>query len=403
MPGVDNVTYADLSRSEMYGALRALSAAIRRRAYRPAPTRLVRIPKSDGRYRELRLPTILDRVVSRALVEAVRPQLAPRLPSFGRGPWQVLLQLEREIEQRKWFLFTAADIRDCYPSLRITDVLAAHAEYVSQPDLRWLIETVVRGHEGPDKPVGLEQGNPYSPIAAELTLHSYLDRQHDAADPGQPLLLRYVDDLSILSSSVPAGRQALAGIRRALTSRGLSITSTATADLRSGAMPTILGYRVRWSHEQLELQLPRQAFVRLQKALAEAQLATAPHRSAMQIVTGWLLAAGPALTDRDNRSIMARVRQTCTRTGFQEISTPWLLHEARQARDHWTTYRVTHRADPPTLALAASDLSGRVESLPENHPDVDHDAARPEQQPPSPCDWERPLLPGEPPWIVDPE
>ena len=65
-PGIDGLTYNDFSRAEIAAVLRTVSRAMSVLSYRPYPTRSVLIPKSNGRFRELRLAIIVDRVVAKA-------------------------------------------------------------------------------------------------------------------------------------------------------------------------------------------------------------------------------------------------------------------------------------------------------------------------------------------------
>lgn len=65
-PGIDGLTFSDYSRGEIAGVLRATWRSILEGTYRPAPPRLVRMPKRGG-HRMIRLRTIVDRAVGKAL------------------------------------------------------------------------------------------------------------------------------------------------------------------------------------------------------------------------------------------------------------------------------------------------------------------------------------------------
>lgn len=100
-PGIDGLSYDDFSRAEVAAVLRHASRAILRREYRPQSTRQVLVAKGDGRYRELRLGTIVDRVIATALYQAIGPViealLLPMCCGFrtGRGSWQMLAAIDR--------------------------------------------------------------------------------------------------------------------------------------------------------------------------------------------------------------------------------------------------------------------------------------------------------------------
>jgi hypothetical protein len=73
-PGIDGVTYSDLSAPEMGTMCRTYATVIENGLYHPAPSRLVQIPKASGKgSRTLALRTIMDRVVAAALNNALAP------------------------------------------------------------------------------------------------------------------------------------------------------------------------------------------------------------------------------------------------------------------------------------------------------------------------------------------
>ena len=72
-PGPDGLSYPDVGRRELYDLLRPVSKAVMDGSYRPAPGRNVQIPKGDGRYRTLTLRNLIDRIVAKALTEAMMP------------------------------------------------------------------------------------------------------------------------------------------------------------------------------------------------------------------------------------------------------------------------------------------------------------------------------------------
>ena len=153
-PGVDHVTYSDLSLPEVGSCIRGLSMVLLNGLYHPAPSLQVQIPKANGKgNRTLSIRAILDRVVSAALNKAMTPFWDKIfLPgSFGfrpnKGPWDMLLQLEKTMVQHNRYVLAIDDIKDCFDHVPIADLMDDHRRHIQDEKLLNLIEAVLRGGE----------------------------------------------------------------------------------------------------------------------------------------------------------------------------------------------------------------------------------------------------------------
>ena len=77
-PGLDGLRYSDIPPHDTWRFLRGLGQAVVSGEYQPGPLRPVEIPKGPGRgTRTLELPSIIDRTVGRAVVQAIRHFVDP--------------------------------------------------------------------------------------------------------------------------------------------------------------------------------------------------------------------------------------------------------------------------------------------------------------------------------------
>ncbi len=313
-PGIDNLTYSDFSRAEIAAALRVVSQAIVEHRYRPYPTRPVLTPKPNGRFRELRLAIIVDRVVAKAVQEAITPLLDPVLmPGVygfrpGRSAWDMLLAIEKTaIEQDRWVL-AVDDVRDAFPSVRLADAVADYSRHISNNGVLWLIETVLRGNEGQARTVGIDQGTAVGPGTLNLRLHYALDLPQsvdsittDAAGPGNPPWYRWADNLTYLCQSVSEGNQALQRARALLQPAGFALKGEDGWPVnlkRQGASAQVLGFQVSYLDGRLRHGLGKKAWKNLEQRLEEAHAADNPGKAAMAAVRGLASSAWACLRGR---------------------------------------------------------------------------------------------------------
>jgi RNA-directed DNA polymerase len=115
-PGVDGVRKEDY-REGRDTRLEDLSARIRRLGYRPQPVRRTYIPKGDGRYRPLGVPSFEDRLVQDRLSQILQAIWEPefRACSYGfrpgRGAHDALRRVAEVITNERTQWVVEADIK----------------------------------------------------------------------------------------------------------------------------------------------------------------------------------------------------------------------------------------------------------------------------------------------------
>jgi retron-type reverse transcriptase len=341
-PGPDGLRYGDLTRSEVYSWARAASKAILNGTYKPGPERVLEIPKASGKgTRTIRLASILDRAVGRAITQILQPALDPLFldTTVGYRPGRntldalALAELHARRGLRAWI---CEDVRDAFnqiPQSRLLDVLRTHL-----PDNRLmrLLEAVTVTPSGR----GVPQGGCLSPLLLNLYLHHHLDQPWARRHP-DTVLIRVADDLLILCPDVNVALDKYEGLKRLLTPAAMPLKGTrdtTTHDLAQGQQAQWLGYSIRAGEGNLVCSTTEKAWSRLGSSLEELSSDSLFPVRAWDAVRGWIGYLGPCFGHQDAMSTHARVRSLLLTHGVDEapsledLHTWWSAAHARWAK-----------------------------------------------------------------------
>jgi hypothetical protein len=190
------------------------------------PEKLVRVPKPNGKYRELTLLNFADRVINKAMEQILSPYWDRFLLPYSFGSRSGLSI------QHAWACaascidkhgptasLLAADIQsafDSVPTKQLLDILPKYQVPQGVIDLiSWRIQR-------PQGAKGLRQGDPLSPLLINLYLHHLLDWKFRQQYPDVNLL-RYIDDLLLIGPNAEATLAAFQAMTKLIGSAGLKI------------------------------------------------------------------------------------------------------------------------------------------------------------------------------------
>jgi RNA-directed DNA polymerase len=308
--GIDGISPREISMSDFGQIAGKLSVAMLERRWQPQKTRLQPIPKpGTNEKRILKIGVTLDRVVGKALHEALQPfwEKVYLRNSFGfrngRSVWQMVGELEATMDKYDRWMLVIDDVRKAFDNVPIKEAIKAHQiaqankskgkQPILADDTMELIETVLRGHDEAHE-VGIDQGGCYSPDALNTFLHVVHDVPLDALDDAL-LWFRYADNLTYLVQNVSEGRRVLTRVRRLLRKAGLSLKGKdGITDLDMGGRATVLGFTLLREDGRLRIGLKEGFLDQLREHLAKAWETADPCKTAKTILRGWINANGPA-------------------------------------------------------------------------------------------------------------
>lgn len=211
-PGADGQTVRELGewlkthRDELTGAL--LDGT-----FQPQPVTRVDIPKPGGGVRQLGIPTVVDRLVQQAILQALSPLLDPSFSDFsfgfrpGRGAHDALKAASRYVEEGRWIVVDI-DLEKFFDRVNHDILMSRLARRIGDKRLlriirRFLEAGVMINGVCMEQSEGTPQGGPLSPLLANL----FLDDLDKELEKRGHCFCRYADDCAQYLCAVDGGRR----------------------------------------------------------------------------------------------------------------------------------------------------------------------------------------------------
>jgi group II intron reverse transcriptase/maturase len=256
--GIDGLTFKAIEAEGRWRFLAELRQELLSGSYQPQANRRVDIPKGNGKSRTLQIPCIRDRVVQGALkliLEAIfEADFCDSSYGYrpGRSPKQAIAGVRRSV-LRRMSIVIDVDLSSYFDNIRHSVLSDKIAKRVQDPQVLHLVKQIIKvGGK-----VGVPQGGPLSPLAANIYLNE-VDWAFDAirrktAEGTYEAVNyhRFADDMVITVSGHQSKRgwaqRALQCLREHLVPLGVSLNpeKTKMVDTLKGEAFGFLGFDLR--------------------------------------------------------------------------------------------------------------------------------------------------------------
>lgn len=257
-PGIDGVTFSDIEHQGQIEFLREIQEELVRQTYKPSRVRKQLIPKSNGKVRELSIPTIKDRVVQGALkliLEAIF-EADFQSGSYGYRPkrtaHQAVAKVVNSIIRGKTQVIDL-DLKSYFDNVVHHTILEKVAKRIDDHNILKLLRMILKS----SGKRGVPQGGVISPLLSNLYLNE-VDKMLEKAklvtqSNGYTNIeyVRFADDIVVLVQGFKTKRWLIKAVQTRLNEEfdrlGVSVNEekTRVVDLTSDESFTFLGFQFR--------------------------------------------------------------------------------------------------------------------------------------------------------------
>lgn len=213
--GIDGQTIADFGQA-LERNIATLAHELREKTYKPHPVLRKEILKPDGGVRKLGIPAVRDRIVQQTLLNILQPIFDPEFhPSSygyrpGRSSHQAIAKATLFIRKHQMQWVVDMDLSKCFDTLNHGLIIQALRKRIADGSILNLVRLflqggVMEGQEWHETTVGSPQGGVISPLIANI----YLDAFDQEMKRRGHRIVRYADDILILTRSQTAAENVM--------------------------------------------------------------------------------------------------------------------------------------------------------------------------------------------------
>ena len=210
-----------------------LEEQIRTRKYKPKPVKRVEIPKEGGGVRKLGIPTVVERYIQQAILQALTPIYEAKFHenSYGFRPKRccemaIIKVLEYMNEGYQWVV--DIDLEKFFDNVNHDKLITLIMKDVKDGEIVSLIRKYLKSgimidNEYKESIIGTPQGGNLSPILSNIMLNE-LDKELEARGLN---FVRYADDCIILVGSSKAADGVMENVSKFIEKKlGLKVNMT---------------------------------------------------------------------------------------------------------------------------------------------------------------------------------
>lgn len=349
--GIDQVTVLELKAWFQQRAHREkLKEELLSGNYQPALVRGVQIPKPGGKgVRQLGIPTVVDRLVQQAMLQALEAIFDPNFSESsygfrpGRGAHNALRQASKYVAEGRGYVVDL-DLEKFFDRVQHDVLMARVSRKVGDKRVLGLIGRFLRAGMMQNgvcvrREEGTPQGGPLSPLLANILLDD-LDKELEKRGHK---FCRYADDCNIYVKSEEAGKRVLASVTEFLEKKLKLKVNREKSAVGKVWERKFLGHRLL---ESGELGVAPQSCERLKESLKEltSRNAGKSFETVVQQVnrklTGWIQYFRMAKMKRDLQDIAKWMRRRMRCLKLRQCGKPtaiarFLTELGVKERDAW--------------------------------------------------------------------